>query len=107
MNESDIFMAALDRSSPEERVEFLDSACGDNRQLRQRVETLLAAHSAAGSLLDHPAIEDISTQLPAEGSTQRLPEWARESRKFVPDDDISLDFLESSPAPDSLGRLGQ
>ncbi len=39
----DIFLAALERSR-DERVAFLDEACGDDAGLRQEVESLLAFH---------------------------------------------------------------
>ena len=56
MSECDIFMAALDIASAERRSAYLDQACGSNRMLRMRIEALLASHSVAGSLLEHPAI---------------------------------------------------
>ncbi|MBX3394157.1 MAG: serine/threonine protein kinase [Phycisphaerae bacterium] len=42
-----------------ERAAFLDSACGDNRSLREAVEKLLAGHDSAGSFLESPTIKDI------------------------------------------------
>jgi serine/threonine protein kinase/tetratricopeptide (TPR) repeat protein len=39
----EIFSAALEKRSPEERAAFLDDACRDEPELRQRVEKLLAA----------------------------------------------------------------
>jgi WD40 repeat protein/serine/threonine protein kinase len=47
----EIFFAALDQSSAEERLRFLDQACGTNAPLRARVEQLLAAHADAGKFL--------------------------------------------------------
>src|SRR5215207_7717079 len=43
------FLAALERA-PEEWPAFLDEACGDNAELRGRVEQLLHAHQAMGSI---------------------------------------------------------
>jgi eukaryotic-like serine/threonine-protein kinase len=45
-----IFLAALERSSPE-RPGFLTDACGTNKQLRQRVQALLTAHEAPKGFL--------------------------------------------------------
>jgi eukaryotic-like serine/threonine-protein kinase len=45
-----IFLAALERSSPE-RPGFLTDACGTNKQLRQRVQALLKAHEAPQGFL--------------------------------------------------------
>lgn len=50
-----IFFSALEKTSPEERANYLDQVCGDDRDLRQRVERLLDAHpKAAGSFLESP-----------------------------------------------------
>ena len=49
----DIFLAVLEKGSPEERAAFLDSACGDDAELRRRVERLLEAHPRAGKFLEN------------------------------------------------------
>ncbi len=51
----DIFLAALEKSTPEERVAFLDAACKDDLDLRRRVERLLGAHPKAEGFLESPA----------------------------------------------------
>jgi serine/threonine protein kinase/tetratricopeptide (TPR) repeat protein len=53
MNERSIFIAALEKDDPAERAAYLDQACGDGA-LRQRIERWLAAHAAAGGILDRP-----------------------------------------------------
>jgi hypothetical protein len=50
----DIFLAALDRDPGALRSAYLDEACGQDSELRQRVEALLARHEAAGSFLESP-----------------------------------------------------
>ena len=52
-NQKDVFLAALARP-PELRGAFLDAACGGDDELRRDVESLLAAHDAAGSFLSSP-----------------------------------------------------
>jgi eukaryotic-like serine/threonine-protein kinase len=47
-----LFHAALERGSPEERASFLAQACGADRILRQRVESLLQSHETAGQFLE-------------------------------------------------------
>jgi serine/threonine protein kinase/tetratricopeptide (TPR) repeat protein len=47
-----VFAAAVELSSPEERAEYVQRACGENAELRQRIEQLLAAHFAAGEFLE-------------------------------------------------------
>jgi hypothetical protein len=44
-----IFLAALERA-PDQWPAFLGEACGDNAELRARVEQLLHAHQAMGSI---------------------------------------------------------
>src|ERR1017187_3980862 len=60
--EIEIFNSALERTTPAERAAYLDGACGDDADLRARVEALIRAHEEAGVFL--PA-EDAKPQ-PAE-----------------------------------------
>jgi serine/threonine protein kinase/WD40 repeat protein len=46
-----IFVAALEKPSPEARAAFLDEACGPDVDVRQGVERLLHAHEKAGNFL--------------------------------------------------------
>jgi tetratricopeptide (TPR) repeat protein len=54
----DIFLAALEKGTPEERAAFLNVACKDDSDLRRRVERLLEAHPKAGGFLEGPARPD-------------------------------------------------
>src|SRR4051794_31220535 len=45
-----LFGAALERTSPEERAAFVTAACGENQDLRARLEQLLRAHEAAAGM---------------------------------------------------------
>ena len=47
-----LFHDALERPPGEERARFLDSACGDDPELRVEVESLLTSHDRAGSFLE-------------------------------------------------------
>jgi serine/threonine protein kinase/tetratricopeptide (TPR) repeat protein len=56
MNDSDrqimsVFCEALGHELPQERAAFLDAACGQDVDLRARVESLLQAHQGAGDFL--------------------------------------------------------
>src|SRR5439155_16583162 len=51
MDEASIFLAALEKPSPDGRAAFLDEICGDDRDLRRNVEMLLKAHVQAGDFL--------------------------------------------------------
>jgi serine/threonine protein kinase/tetratricopeptide (TPR) repeat protein len=58
MSTQDEFVAQLFEAAlalePDERKPFLDKACGDDPQIRQAVEELLAEDARAGSFLEHP-----------------------------------------------------
>jgi eukaryotic-like serine/threonine-protein kinase len=50
-----IFLAALEKNSPEERAVYLDAACGTDANLRAHVERLLRAEPRVGGFLQAPA----------------------------------------------------
>ncbi|MHC4370083.1 MAG: protein kinase domain-containing protein, partial [Planctomycetota bacterium] len=52
-----IFCDALEKKAPEARVAFLDEACGDNADLRKKIEALLKLHDNAGSFLASPILD--------------------------------------------------
>jgi serine/threonine protein kinase len=54
-SERTIFIEALDRADPAERAAFLAGACGDDDDLRRRVERLLEAIDSAGTFMESPA----------------------------------------------------
>ncbi|MHC4406583.1 MAG: hypothetical protein ACYTG0_43715, partial [Planctomycetota bacterium] len=62
MSDREIFMAALDKTSPNERNAYLDEICGDDAELRRRVEALLQSYDDAGSFLEEPVLGDRPTQ---------------------------------------------
>ncbi len=54
-----LFCGALERSSADERAGYLAAACGQNVELRERIEALLRAHEQAGVFLwDKSAVGD-------------------------------------------------
>lgn len=57
----EIFLAALELSSLEERTKYLDKVCGDNPDLRQRVQRLLDAHPEVGEFMESPAVDVAAT----------------------------------------------
>src|SRR5258705_11826291 len=71
--EKEIFQAALEITSPEERAGYIKGACGADGALLARVQELLRAHEATAFLRDQPAVEagktvrvSESTQSPGE-----------------------------------------
>jgi serine/threonine protein kinase/Tfp pilus assembly protein PilF len=51
----EIFVTAVEKYKPDQWSVFLDGACGEDGELRARVEELLAAHRQNDSFLDHQA----------------------------------------------------
>jgi len=62
-----LFHAALEQS-PEDRPAFLDSACGEDTELRRHVDLLVSAEENAGSFLDKAGIADLTATIRAAGS---------------------------------------
>src|SRR5262249_21396248 len=79
-----IFLAAVEKATPEERAAFLAEAGGGDEELRRRVDALLRAHDGPRGL---PGIPDRDP--PAGGEA----------------DPLDLSFLSPSGEPGSLGRL--
>ena len=65
-----ILCAAVGLTTPEERKAYLQSACGGNEELRERVEKLLEAHFRAGNFLEPSAA---TLQPAAEQDIQERP----------------------------------
>jgi serine/threonine protein kinase len=61
MNERSVFIEALEKTNAAERAAYLDAVCGRDAGLRARIEKLLAAHEAAGGILDRPAMTEEAT----------------------------------------------
>jgi len=64
-----LFLEALDKTAGPERAAYLDQACGNNTELRARVETLLKAHAEAGRFL-----QPLSRSVGDRFETAALPE---------------------------------
>ena len=61
-----IFFAALEKPLGQQRAAFLNQACGNDAELRQRVERMLAAHPRAANFLNAPALDlDATADEPA------------------------------------------
>src|SRR2546423_1639839 len=66
--EEQIFEAALQFPTPEQRTAYIKGACENDEKLRQRVEALLKAHENAGGFLDQlPAVVSSKTLLVTTG----------------------------------------
>ena len=92
MTEETIFEGALEKRTPAERSAYLAEACRGDAGLRRRVEALLASHDRLGNFLDRPAVKQL-----AAAAVTGAEQPGREAS--------TLDFLQPSTKPGSLGRL--
>jgi len=53
-----IFSEALEKHTPLERSTYLCEVCGNDTDLREKIENLLKAHSEAGNFLEAPILEE-------------------------------------------------
>ena len=93
---NELFAKAIELESPEQQRALLDSACGEDSDLRAGVERLLKAHNDAGSFLNKPPDGLAPTITTGENDTVDAS-----------DTDFSLDFLTPTDKPNCLGTLGQ
>lgn len=71
----DIFAAAIDIASRDERDGFVESACGDNHELLSRVQKLLASHDRADGFLEAaaPGLTNLSQRIARERTFDLAP----------------------------------
>lgn len=112
-----VFFAALEHDTANERAAYLEGACRGNAELRRQVEKLLQAHPKLGNFLNSAAAHQLTDSAPRSDVTEELgaksagrPQSAplnpSETAETTGDDDGSLEFLQPSTRPDSLGRIG-
>ena len=73
MTEETLFAQALELP-PEKRLAFLDEACDDDAELRERIEVLLRSHDQVDSFLSKPAEEEFDATLDISVDDQALIE---------------------------------
>ena len=116
-----VFDRAMEIESPTERSSYLDEACAGNPELRQQVASLLRAHNRAGDFMERPAVEQVEAPPAAPDATVAFDADVKEpqaaSRSDRPeatdtrtgpgeqDEETTLEFLQPSTKPGSLGRL--
>jgi len=103
MTERELFEAALDLNSPEQRNAFLTAACGDNPEQIARIQALLASHDAGQGFLETPALE--------QGSGSHIPQEEKEppggnGRTRNGSRALDLSFLAPAVDSGSIGSLG-
>src|SRR5436190_15230565 len=95
-------MEALGKATAVERADYLNTACGSDAALRQRVEALLQSHERAGDFLGKPAPERLAEAL---ADSEKLGETQAETPAEGKESE-ALGFLAPATKPGVLGRLG-
>ena len=111
MTEEQVFLAALDLASPDDRAAYLEKACGGNVEFRRQVEELLAAHFKAGAFLDEPVGMQMGAGLAFPirdriAGQRANPRGEAAADEVKPEEADDLHFLQPSTRPGSLGRIG-
>lgn len=108
-----IFTAAAEIDSPQERTAYLDEACADDTELRAAVENLLRLDQDAGSFLEkrpEELLADDATD-PARGADRTGPPTGTGATVLtgneVDPDEGWRELLSPSDNPERIGRLGQ
>ena len=70
-----IFLAALDKTTPQERVAYVEATCVGDPELLGRVRELLSCHEGSQGLLDVPP--------PGLGCTVEMPATSEQPGTFV------------------------
>lgn len=96
MQIQEIFLAALEIESLQQRAAYIAQACGHDQALYRKVNALLAAHERSGDFLEIPVLQQIAGGQSQERKTGQQKELQ---------DEIALSFLQPSSKPEVLGRL--
>ena len=97
---NEIFTRAVEAGSPTERAAVLDQSCGDDAELRRKVEALLYRPRRCGSFLEHPApgLGSARSVAGGKGATLASPEPGRSSVRI---DEKTEPFDPSSSSSDN------
>jgi Protein kinase domain len=117
-----VFLAVVEAADPVRQAAILDRECASDAEMRQRVEALLRAHRESATILDQSTASPFGTAPSSSDGTMVLDSSADEKGSSVTtpnagpvterdgskedEEPLTLDFLEPSQTPGSLGRLG-
>jgi len=103
-----LFLQAAELTTAEDRIAFLDRACGEDRELRACVEQLLKSHEDPGSFLGQPALADLTPATPGDGPSGLGAGAPGRGRSDTEPSaaGVPLDFLEPCSTPGRIGQLG-
>ncbi len=107
MDEQSIFLTALEKGTSDERIAYLNEACGDDPALRQRVDALLTRYDDAGSFLERPPTELDATAMGVDDTREEGdPDSDVRTTLYETSDDVSLDSCIPPTSPAAWGRSG-
>jgi hypothetical protein len=71
MSEREIFCEAIQKPTAAERRIYLDQACGNDSEMRSRIEKLLAEQSGLGSFMEYPPVKEHFTDFTDQSRKRR------------------------------------
>ncbi len=106
MDEQHLFTTSIEIEDREQRAAFLDRACGDDANLRKRIEALLEEHERSGEFLSVPALEQIvGAQISKPRASNKLIDPTTDHLEQKSGEVEFLKYLEPATRPGWLGRL--
>ena len=94
MTDRQIFLNSPADASPEVLAAYLKKACGDDEDLRARVEALIDADEEAGSFMDRSPLGFVAVS-PAQPTTARLV-LRRWPSQWIPCTQCNSSYVESA-----------
>ncbi len=94
-----LFNAALDLPDPTDRPAFVDRECGDDRELRRRLDDLLAAYDQPADALERPLVKDAGRTTAPEGGPIPAAPSALAADLTAADSDQTDSHRPEIPAP--------
>ena len=107
MSERDVEAIFLRVLEATDRSAAVRELCGNDRNLRARIESLLQAHEQAGRFFDKPFVSVSQSQTRSNGTTPHdSAEWQIHEEPSVADAKDYPDYLQPCERPDRIGLMG-
>ncbi len=97
-----LFNAALDVPDPADRAALLDRECGDDKELRQRLDDLLVAYDQPAGALERPLADDIGQTTARDGGSIPMEVPGETAHESAASSDSAASFRLETPPPTAL-----
>ena len=97
-----LFNAALDLPNADDRPAFLDRECGGYKELRQRLDDLLAAYDQPAGALERPLADDVGQTTARDGGPIPMEAPGETAHESAASSDPAASFRLETPTPTAL-----